>query len=176
MSQAKYGPIDQIGLVVDNLDASIATWIATMGVGPWLVFRNVSLNGDYRGKVGQITMDVGLSYQGDVQVELIEVTNQAASPYRDESGQPLVGLHHLAWVVEDLDATVAGAVADGLTPVFRAENPGTRVAYLEAAGEAGLLFEFIESPQTAALILEGKQASRNWDGTNPIHTIDFAAV
>jgi hypothetical protein len=59
--------------------------------------------------------------------------------------------------------------------VFRAENPGTRVAYLQAPGENGLLFEFIESEATAQLIRDGIAATRNWDGTNPIHVIDFEA-
>lgn len=175
MSQKKYGPIGQIGMVVENLDASIERWINTMGVGPWTVFRNISLQGQYRGQKGLVAMDVGLSYQGDTQIELIQVTNDTPSPYRDASGAPLVGLHHLAWMVDDLDATLEQAVADGLKPVFRAESPGTRVAYLEAEGETGLLFEFIESPTTRELVSSGIAATRNWDGTNPIHVIDFAA-
>lgn len=36
-SPGEYGPIDQIGYLVDNLDASIQRWIAHMGVGPWTV-------------------------------------------------------------------------------------------------------------------------------------------
>jgi methylmalonyl-CoA/ethylmalonyl-CoA epimerase len=176
MSQAKYGPITQIGLVVDDLDASIRRWIDTMGVGPWTVFRNVTLNGHYRGQDTVVTMDVGLSYQGETQVELIQPTNGASSPYRDDAGRPLAGLHHLAWIVDDLDLVLARASADGLKLVFRAENPGTRVAYLQAPGEEGLLFEYIESPATRELIAAGIAATRNWDGANPIHEIDFAVV
>ena len=175
MSQAKHGPIDQIGMVVDDLDSSIARWLSTMGVGPWTVFRNVTLNGSYRGRDTVVVMDVGLAYQNDTQIELIHVTNGAHSPYLDGSGKPLSGLHHLAWMVDDLDAAVAGAQSDGLRMVFRAENPGTRVAYLEAEGEAGILFEFIESPGTRQLVQDGIKATRNWDGSNPIYVIDFAA-
>ncbi|AHE54268.1 VOC family protein [Sphingomonas sanxanigenens] len=174
MSQAKYGPIAQIGMVTDDLDASIARWIATMGVGPWTVFRNVTLKGRFLGRDTEVRMDVGLAYQGDTQVELIHVTNGAVSPYLAADGTPLAGLHHLAWLTDDLDATVAGAELDGLRTVFRAHSPGTRVAYLEAPGEAGILFEFIESGQTRQLIADGIAATRGWDGSNPIHVIDFA--
>ena len=174
--QAKYGPITQIGLVVDDLDASIQRWIGTMGVGPWTVFRNVTLNGQYRGQDTVVTIDVGLSYQGETQVELIEVTNRAPSPYLDENGRALTGLHHLAWIVDDLDAVLTRAAAEGLKLVFRAQSPGTRVAYLEAPGEKGLLFEYIESEATRELIAAGLMATRDWDGTNPIHEIDFAAL
>jgi methylmalonyl-CoA/ethylmalonyl-CoA epimerase len=174
MSRAKYGPIAQIGMVTDDLDSSIARWIATMGVGPWLVFRNVLLKGRFREQDTEVRMDVGLAYQGETQVELIHVTNGAVSPYLAPDGTPLAGLHHLAWITDDLDAALAGAEADGLRTVFRAESPGTLVAYLEAPGEAGIFFEFIESAQTRQLIADGIAATRAWDGSNPIHIIDFA--
>lgn len=175
MTKAKYGPINQIGYLVDDLDASIQRWINLMGVGPWTVFRNVSLDGRYRGQQGIVAMDVALAYQGDVQIELIKVTNETPSPYRDASGAPILGVHHVAWVVPHLDEVVAGATADGLKVVFAASNPGTKVAYLEAENEPGVLFEFIESPATRAMIDEGIAATKAWDGTNPINVIDFAA-
>lgn len=174
MSKAKYGAITQIGLVVENLDTSIQHWIDMMGVGPWTVFRNVTLNGQYHGQDTIVKMDVGLSYQGETQIELIHVTNGARSPYLDPTGKPLSGLHHLAWLVDNLDTILATATSDGLKIVFQAESPGTRVAYLEADGEPGILFEFIEGPSTAQLIVEGIAATQNWDGTNPVHVIDFA--
>lgn len=176
MSQAKNGPITQIGVVVEDLDASIKRWIDTMGVGPWTVFRNVRLNGQYRGEDTVVMMDVGLSYQGETQIELIHVTNDAKCPYHDDSGKALAGLHHLAWMVDDLDALLANAANDGLNILFRAESPGTRVAYLEAPGEDGLLFEYIESASTRELIKQGIVATRDWDGTNPVHEIDFAKM
>lgn len=174
MNQAKNGPITQIGLVVENLDTSITRWIDTMGVGPWTVFRNVKLHGQYRGEDTVVMMDVGLSYQGETQIELIHVTNDAKCPYRDDAGKALAGLHHLAWIVDDLDTLLARAADDGLKIVFRAESPGTRVAYLEAPGEDGLLFEYIEGEATRQLIKQGIVATREWDGTNPVHEIDFA--
>ena len=176
MSQAKYGPITQIGMVVEDLDASIRRWIDTMGVGPWTVFRNVALNGQYRGEDTRVMMDVGLSYQGDTQVELIHVTNDGKCPYRDDAGVTLTGLHHLAWIVDDLDATVASATEAGLKILHRAESPGTRVAYFEALGEEGILFEYIESAATRQLIADGIVATRQWDGTNPVHEIDFTKM
>ena len=174
MTKAKYGAIDQIGYLVDDLDASIQRWINLMGVGPWTMFRNVSLDGQYRGQKGIVTMDVALAYQGDVQIELIKITNETPSPYRDASGAPILGVHHIAWVVPDLDDVVTRATADGLKVAFSASNPGTKVAYMEADNEPGVLFEFIESPATRAMIDEGIVIAKTWDGSNPVHVIDFA--
>jgi methylmalonyl-CoA/ethylmalonyl-CoA epimerase len=176
MSRAKYGPIDQLGLVVEDLDASIRRWSEFAGLGPWTVFRNVRLQADYRGQAGVVTIDVALAYQGDTQIELIEATNTTPSPYRDATGAPRAGLHHIAWVIDDLDVASAQALADGLRLVFRAESPGTRVAYFEADGEPGLLFEFIESAATRQLILDGRAAAKAWDGGDPVRVIDFAGL
>lgn len=111
MRLATFGAFDQTGILVDDLDASIARWIAHSGVGPWTVFRNVRLDGSYHGEPTIVTIDVGLSYQGEMQIELIQVTNDAPSPYRGDDGRVLLGLHHLARIVDDLDGAVATAVA-----------------------------------------------------------------
>nr|WP_255326639.1 VOC family protein [Sphingobium sp. EM0848] len=76
------------------MDASIGRWIAHSGVGPWPLFRSVTLEGQYRSAPTQVTMDVGLSYQDDVQIELIHVTNMAPCPCCAEDRSPLLGLHH----------------------------------------------------------------------------------
>lgn len=171
---AKFGPVDQIGFLVEDLDASIARWIAHSGVGPWTVFRNVALEGFYRGAATHVTMDVALSYQDDVQIELIQVTNEASSPYRSEAGAPLLGLHHLARIVDDLDAAVASAVEGGMEVAFTAQNPATRVAYLRVPDEPNLLFEFICGPDMRAMAKAGIAAARTWDGADPVTVIDLA--
>lgn len=176
MSLLKQGPITQIGYVVEDLDASIRRWIDTTGVGPWTLFLNVTLDGTCRGEPTVVTMNVGLAYQNDIQIELIQPTNDAPSPYRDASGRLICGAHHVAWMVADLDETVATAEADGLRTSFRAESPGTRVAYLEMEGEPDVRLEFIESPATAELIRAGIAASRDWDGSDPVRIIDFAKI
>ena len=173
---AKFGAIDQIGILVDDLDASINRWIDHSGVGPWTVFRNVALDGQYRGEPTRVTMHVGLSYQDGVQIELIEATNDAPSPYRADDGSRLLGLHHIARIVDDLDAAVETAVAGGMEVLFTAHNPATRVAYLRVPGEPGQLFEFICGPDMRGMCEAGMAAARDWDGSDPVTVIDFAAM
>ena len=173
---ARFGAIDQTGILVQDLDASIARWIAHSGVGPWMVFRNVRMDGSYRGEPTVVTMDVGLSYQGEMQIELIQVTNDAPSPYRADDGRPLLGLHHLARIVDDLDEAVDAAIASGMELLFTAQNPGTRVAYLQVPGEPGQLFEFICGADMRAMCAVGIAAARDWDGSDPVTVIDFAAA
>lgn len=168
MGQAHFGKIDQIGYIVTDLDRGIRHWIDHMGVGPWTVFRDVVLAGTYRGQATSVTMHVGLAYQGDMQIELIEVANDSPSPYRDADGKLLVGPHHLAWVVDDLDAATAAAGKRGLTITFAAENPGMRVAYLESDEEPGVRYELLEAPYMRGMIDAGIAATRDWDGSDPV--------
>ena len=173
MADAIFGPIDQIGFVVADLDHSIAVRTHMAGLGPWTVFRGVTLDGLFRGQPVRVAIDVALAYQGDIQIELIQPVGASPSPYRDANGTPLCGAHHLAWIVDDLDAAVAGATARGLSVVFEASNPSTRVAYLEAEGDAGVLYEFIEGAGMREMAAAGIAAARVWNGSDPVTTINL---
>lgn len=164
-----FGPIKQLAYVVEDLDASIQHWVQFVGVGPWTVYRNTVMQGQYRGIATTINMHVGLSYQDGLQIELIQVNSRTHSPYQGASGHPLIGMHHIARHSTNLDADVASAQARGLCTAFTASNGVVRVAYMESAREPGLLLEFIEA---SAIVLEGfaagVEASRKWDGQTPI--------
>lgn len=176
MTQAKYGPIDQIGIIVDDLAEGIQAWMTRLGVGPWTLFRGVRMEGTYRDTPTSVTFDVAMGYQGSTQIELMHITNDAPSPYRDAAGTLLTGMHHIAWVVDDLDAAIQTANDDGMTLIFQADCPGTKVAYFEIEGQPGMMFEYIESPATRDLIRTGILATKSWDGTNPITVIDMAGA
>ena len=176
MNDRVLGPIDQIGYVVADLDRSIARWRARHDAGPWTVFRNVRLDGRYLGEAVTVTMDVALAYRGDLQIELIHVTNDAPSPYRDAHGQPLAGLHHVAWVVDDLDDAVTRLAERGLRVVFDARNPTTRVAYLDDADDPGVRVEVIEGAGMRDMIAHGIAAASAWDGADPVRIIDASAT
>ena len=176
MNDPMLGPIDQIGYVVADLDRSIARWRKRHDVGPWTVFRNVRLDGFHLGEPVTVAMDVGAAYRGDLQIELIHVTNEARSPYRDTHGQPLVGLHHVAWVVDDLDAALARLTSRGLRVVFDARNPATRVAYLDDTDDPGVRVEVIEGAGMRDMIARGIAEARAWDGADPVRIVDAAAA
>ena len=119
MNRKTYGPIRQIAYIVEDLDAAIRHWIAFAGIGPWTVYRNTSMRGHCRGADTTVKMNVGLSYQDEVQIELIQVTSKTPSPYQDASGRSLIGMHHIAWLSRDIDGDVARARQRGLSCLAR---------------------------------------------------------
>ena len=173
MTQALFGPIDQIGYVVDDLDHALAARQAGLGLGPWTVFRGSTLHGIYRGTAAVVTMDVALAYQGKTQIELIHVRSDTPSPYADSRG-PKRGAHHVAWIIDDLDRAVADAGRRGLAVVFAAANDAVRVAYLEHPDEPEILYELIEGEQMRAMMDAGIAATAAWDGRNPVMEIDMS--
>jgi len=175
---AGHGPIAQVAWLTEDLDRAIDQWRLFAGVGPWTVYRNVTLDGHYRGTPATVRIDVGLAYQGDTQIELIAPHDAGPSPYHDANGRVRVGMHHVAWLVDDVAAAAKDAAAAGLVPVFSAESGGgaTRVAYLEAPGEPAILLELIEAtPMIRDGFTAGTTAARDWDGSNPVTIFDFAA-
>jgi methylmalonyl-CoA/ethylmalonyl-CoA epimerase len=179
MSQALFGPIVQIGYVVSDLDAAVAARSAGMGLGPWTIFRGSEMTGHYRGTATTVTMDVALCYQDGMQIELIQQRGVDPSPYLDVSGdtiRPKTGVHHIAWLVDDLDVALAAAKTRGLIPVFTASNAVVRVAYLCAPEEPDVLYELIEGADMRAMIDAGIAATAVWDGSNPITEIDLSTA
>jgi methylmalonyl-CoA/ethylmalonyl-CoA epimerase len=174
MTLASFGPIRQIAWVVGNLEASVHSWLRVSGVGPWTCFRNVALSGRHRGQPTRVRMHVALGYQDGMEIELIEDLGAASSPYRSAAGEPLLGMHHVAWFSEDVAADVARGTARGMSLCFEAGNEVTRVAYLEDAREPKLLFEFIEMNAVMRAGLEGRlAAARAWRGEEPVRVIDL---
>ena len=172
-----FGPIKQVAWLVRDLEASMARWMEQAGVGPWTCFENVTLNGEMNGRPTTVLMDVGLSYRDGVQIELIRVRSSDPCPYLDASGTPLTGMHHIAYLSEDVDADVARAEGRGLRTIFRAENPATKVAYLEAPGEEGVIIELIEArPAIMEGFKTGQAACDAWDGTPHVERIDLGAI
>lgn len=175
---ARHGPIRQIAWVTGDLERSIAHWRTVMGVGPWTVYRNVTLHGMLHGAPATVKIDVGLAYQHDMQIELIAPHGKGPSPYHRADGCAKSGVHHIAWLVSDIELAAEDAAASGLERVFRADDAGgaTRVAYLAQPDDPSLLIELIEAtPMILDGFAQGIAASRDETRRDAVTVIDLGA-
>lgn len=171
-----FGPIKQVAWLVRDLDASMTRWMEQAGVGPWTCFENVVLTGEMKGRPTTVLMDVGLSYRDGLQIELIQVRSSEPCPYLDAAGTPITGMHHIAYLSDDVDADARKAEAHGLRVIFRAGNAATKVAYMESPGEEGLIIELIEArPGILEGFAAGQAACDAWDGTPHVERFDLGA-
>lgn len=181
---AKRPSFAQIAYIVRSggLDAAIDHWVTVMGAGPFFVGVFPLLEQRYQGQPTDQQAIVAIGYLGDVQIELIEPTNQAAGPYgewvRRHPAPPVGGVYHHFMVDEgDYEATIARLTAGGLKPAFTAKSPqGDRVAYLEAFESTGGYVEVIDSPMWPAVCSELLAISRDWDGADPRRSFDTLSV
>lgn len=178
MSRA-FGPIFQIAYVVEDIEAHVAHWTRTMGVGPFfsfplpLEFEWLEVDGRRAAKDVDMYRAVALAYSGETMIELIQ-PGSAPSTYRDflESGR--TGIHHLGTFTDRYDEQVAAARAAGLGVVLEGVLPMSRFAYVETGiGFPATMIEIIEPKPAMTALFDGiKAAGKAWDGTRPLRRLE----
>ena len=104
-AKVKVKQIQQVCIVCNDVQKTMEAYWNILGIGPWAVFEFGSLRipdlcyygkpawGRYKGAVTQV---------GPIELELFE-TLEGASVYQDWIDEHGEGLHHMKFLVEDLD-------------------------------------------------------------------------
>ncbi len=129
------GRIDHIGVAVEDLDAGIALYEDSFQMA--LAHREIV---EEQG-VEAVLLDVG-----DGHVELLRPLgpDTAVGKFIERKGP---GLHHVAYAVEDIDATLGAIRAAGLELIdqeARVGIRGSRVAFVHPRCTGGVLTELVE--------------------------------
>ena len=127
--------IDQIGIVVRDLDRTMAQYHALLGWGPWDVFEYEAPwlhHTEIRGEAREYTMLGAETMVGNLVVELIEPTSP--SPYTEWLDARGEGLHHIlvGWA-GDIQASAESTGPDDL------EERSSRLREAFAAQGIGVL-------------------------------------
>lgn len=165
------GVVRQIGYVVTDLDAVIEGWVA-MGIGPWFVMRGLQQNVTYRGEPCSVTLSLAWANSGDMQIELINQTDDTPSIYTEFLEIHGEGFNQLCWWTDDFDATMA-AVADAGWPVVWAggEDQGQRYAYVEPPTGAAIAEITARTDALVGMAELVRSAAVDWDGRDPIRSL-----
>ncbi|MBS7668881.1 VOC family protein [Croceicoccus gelatinilyticus] len=172
-SIADLGPIMQQAYLPEDFDAAVKYWTETMGVGPFYMLENIRL-GDMTclGQPTDAVFTVAIAYWGDIQVELVRPENDAPAHY---TGKYKVHdrLHHVCQVVDDIEDARKAVEAAGATIVVEGKvGEDGYVIYADPGFGAGGIVEFVQlgagGPELFAMI---KEASVNWDGSDPVRKL-----
>lgn len=165
------GPVMQIAFVPQDFDAALQHWTQVMGVGPFFLMETIQLEDmHYQGEPSDCVFSLALAYWGDIQIELIRQDNDAPSIYRDAKGG---ALHHTCILTDDIAAAKKTAIAAGCTLLVEAKvGDDGGVIYLCTGGGPGSIVEVLQ-PATGsdALFAMIKQASVDWDGSEPVRRL-----
>ena len=130
-----FGLIDHIGVATNDLDASLALYEGTFEM-PFAHRETVQAQG-----VEAVLLDVG-----ECHVELLEPLgpDTPVGRFLDRKGP---GLHHVAYRVEDIDATLAQLKEAGVKLIDAEARTGirqSRVAFLHPRSTGGVLTEIVQ--------------------------------
>lgn len=127
--------IDHVAIVVKDLETTLGFYTQTLGFS--VVYREIV---DEQGVEA-----IGLK-AGDSIVELLRPLDED-SPIARYRGDASSKLHHTAYRVTDLDATLADLKSKGVAlidPVARRGAHGNRIAFLHPKSSGGVLIELCE--------------------------------
>jgi len=160
--------------LVPDLEAGMATWTRTAGVGPFFRFDKVSYdNPRYRGKPAvNVDISAAIAQAGDVQIELVCQNDDQPSIWREGLYAGKAGLHHAALYCTDYDATLNAYTQAGSPLIYSGLMMGFRVAWMDTVRTLGFFVEVIDAnPVADAVFGQFRDAARNWDGQNPVRRL-----
>ncbi|HET7589220.1 MAG TPA: methylmalonyl-CoA epimerase [Solirubrobacterales bacterium] len=130
-----FGRIDHIGVAVEDIDAAIPLYRDSFG-----------MEFAYRETVEEQGVEAALLDVGEGHVELLAplAPETPVGKYLAKNG---AGLHHVAYAVDDIDATLEKLAATGLRLIDSKPRVGirdSRVAFIHPRSTGGVLTEIVE--------------------------------
>ena len=167
-----FGAVRQNGYIVRDIRAAMDHWVKVLGVGPWFYIDRVQTDYfRYRGVDSDMTMAAAIANSGDLQIELIQPTNDAPSMYKDFLDAGREGLQHMAYWPKDFQALYDRALSLGYKVGHEGRIGGEtgRFAYFETEAHPGTVIEISDTNGPKGRLFERiKQAAVDWDGSDPI--------
>jgi 4-hydroxyphenylpyruvate dioxygenase-like putative hemolysin len=142
-TELRLPPVYQLGYVVRNVEQACAFYESTYGVGPFQVINEVDMEGAIlRGKPISTKIKVAFAKSDKVEIEFIEPLEgkNLYTEFLETKGE---GIHHLAFVVDDMDAWIKEFAAKGFEPVFHHDMVVMDFAYFDTSRFGGLMLELL---------------------------------
>jgi methylmalonyl-CoA epimerase len=130
-----FNRVDHIGVAVEDLDAALE-----------LYERDYGMKLVHRETVAEQGVEAALLDVGENHVELLAATGPD-TPVGKFLAKKGPGMHHVAYQVDDIGATLAALKASGLRLIDETPRTGirnSRVAFLHPATAGGLLTEIVQ--------------------------------
>lgn len=167
------GPPVQIAYAVPDARRAAAHWAAEFGAGPFFLRSHIRLTDvSYRGRPAAFDHSSAYGQWGDVMVELVQDHGDGPSVVRERYAADQSGLHHLAFMVDDLDAATTRLVEQGYALAMSACASTTRFHFVDAVDELGHMIELYQrSDHLLGFYAMVRDAAAGWDGIDPVRDL-----
>ena len=172
------GSIIELCHVTRDLDAALLHWTHDLGAGPFFVLDVPVLPGQlYYCEPTEVSMRVGFGFSGGILIELLQQTNEGASPFLDFLRERGEGLHHIM-PRTDFDTGYARLSAAGHEVAYSGTMlGGERFCLFDTKAANGCYVELMElsdAMQSSLALME--KAHLMWDGvTDPVRGMERLA-
>ncbi|UCH85200.1 MAG: methylmalonyl-CoA epimerase [Candidatus Latescibacterota bacterium] len=132
-----FNAVDHIAIAVEDLDKAIELYQKTLG------FKVT-----HREHIEGYDVDIATIEVGGTAIELLEGKSDRSAIRRFvQTRGP--GLHHIAFVVEDIEKSLQTLRSQGVKLIDEVARPGkenSRVAFIHPKSTQGVLYELVELP------------------------------
>jgi Glyoxalase/Bleomycin resistance protein/Dioxygenase superfamily len=164
--------IMQVCWVVSDIDAAMANWTQTMGIGPFFVFRDLTIDTvRHRGTPVSTRFHIAMAQAGEVQIELAQQVSDGPYAYNEVYPKGSDGgLHHVAIYVADYPAALRHFTDRGFELSVEGLFGEMHFAYVDTRATLGCMVEIIEHNTVQdAIFARVRDGAESWDGaTDPV--------
>ncbi len=153
MSQNNLGSttVAQIAIVVYNIEEACQRWAKVLGMPvPNIIVTQPGneVHMTYRGQPSNAQAKLAFFNLGQVQLELIEPIGEPSTwkEALDKNGE---SVHHIAFWVEDMQASVDFLKEQGIPMIQRGDMGEGQYAYFDAESQLGVQIELLERVRKA---------------------------
>ena len=163
----------QIAYAVPDARAAAMRWAAEFGAGPFFLRPHIPLSEvTYRGAPASFDHSSAYGQWGETMVELVQDHGTIPSVVRERYGVDESGLHHLAFMVDDLDVATTRLGERGFDLAMSARASTTRFHFIDTVAAFGHMIELYQrSDHLLGFYAMVRDAAVDWDGNIPVRDI-----
>jgi methylmalonyl-CoA/ethylmalonyl-CoA epimerase len=166
----------QVCFSVRSIERSAGAWASGAGAGPFFRVGDSPMeltNVSHRDGAAGWIHSTSLGQCGRVMIELLEHHSAWPESLVDELGVGAYGLHHVAWLVDDLDAESARLDGLGMRQIMSAMAGPQEFRFHDATDGLGCRIEiYLGQPPVPAVFGAVARAARGWNGEHCLRSID----
>jgi len=142
----RHGKIMQVAYIVPDLEVAVQAFAVQLNIGGWVIVEKLAApRMIYREKPSNLTLAVGLAYQGDMMFEFIQPLSDMPSVYKETNDKSGYGFHHFGILVESLEKEISTYRQRGFDLVCEVTtSAGGQVGYMDTRGSLPGMLELIE--------------------------------
>jgi hypothetical protein len=142
----------QQAYVVAELEPAQEAMRASLGCGEFVNLPATDLDYELRGEPVSCALALGFARSANMQIELLQpVRGEGLHVEFLASNGP--GLHHLGFIVSDIDEVVAVGEANGFARLMGSQFGSLRFCYLDTWDALGLYVELVDDPDSMMMAL-----------------------